>query len=313
MTSTIPRAQVPDPGELNVDHVAHFVPDMDSASHELQRLGFSATPFSVQSQRVEPEGPLQPAGAGNRCVMLERGYLEFLTPTGDTPIATQLRAAMRRYVGVHLIAFGSAAPGQDHARLTEGGFSPLEPVALQREISTGATEETARFTVVRVPPGTMPEGRVQFCHHLTPQWLWQDRWLEHPNHAVALKGVIVCVEDPEEAGGRYARFSGLTPQPDDDGWRIETDRGYLVFASARSLARQLGVDPPSLPWVAGYILESRHFAATAEYLGSSGLQSQMLGNQRMLVELPPALGGIVIFEAAKSGMLDSAEKARYAN
>ena len=38
MTPTIPLAQVPDPGELNVDHVAHFVPDMDNASRELELL-----------------------------------------------------------------------------------------------------------------------------------------------------------------------------------------------------------------------------------------------------------------------------------
>jgi len=41
--------------------------------------------------------------------MLERGYLEFLTPTGATPIADQLRSAMQRYVGIHLVALGTAA------------------------------------------------------------------------------------------------------------------------------------------------------------------------------------------------------------
>ena len=167
MTASIPTAQVPAPGELNLDHVAHFVPEIDSARPGLERLGFTVTPFSLQSHRVEPDRPLEPAGAGNCCVMLERGYVEFLTPTGDTPIAAQLRAAMQRYVGVHLIAFGSAAPEEDHTRVARAGFSPLEPLALQRSIDTEATQETARFTVVRVPPGTMAEGRIQFCHHLS--------------------------------------------------------------------------------------------------------------------------------------------------
>ena len=286
-----------------MDHVAHFVPQMEGTSSELEWLGFTVTPFSSQSHRVEPGGPLEPAGAGNSCVMFRRGYLEFLTPIGDTPIAAQLRAAMQRYVGVHLIAFGTAAPAEDYARLTEGGFSPLEPLALQRAIETTTGDETARFSVVRVPPGTMPEGRVQFCQHLTPQWLWQDRWIRHPNHAVAIKGVIVCVADPQEAGQRYARFAGLDARTHGDGWCIVTGRGYLLFADAPSVSQRFGVDPPSLPWIAGYILESQDIRATADYLSASSVQSRALDGQRILIELPPALGGIAVFEPTNSEML----------
>ena len=79
-----------------------------------------------------------------RFPLLERGYLEFLTPTGDTPIANQLRIAIKRYVGLHLIAFGTAAAEADHARLAGAGFNPLPPVALQREIGTETGSGTAR-------------------------------------------------------------------------------------------------------------------------------------------------------------------------
>ena len=311
MTASIPTAQVPAPGELNLDHVAHFVPEIDSARPGLERLGFTVTPFSLQSHRVEPDRPLEPAGAGNCCVMLERGYVEFLTPTGDTPIAAQLRAAMQRYVGVHLIAVGSAAPEEDHARVARAGFSPLEPLALQRSIDTEATQETARFTVVRVPPGTMAEGRIQFCHHLTPQWLWQDRWLAHANLAVALKGVIVCVADPREAAERFGRFTGLAPTMAGGRPCIVTSRGYLLFAEAAGVTHRFGVGPPTLPWVAGYVLESRDLRATAEHLQRAGAEAQTLDDHRLLLELPPALGGIVIFETANSRMLDFGKTDRY--
>ena len=125
---------MPAPGALNVDHVAHFVPDIDAASAALESLGFTLTPFSAQSHRLEPGGPLVPAGTGNRCVMLRSGYLEFLTPTADTPVAQQLRAAMERYVGVHLVAFGTGAPEADRTRLEAQGFDPLPAVSLQRPI-----------------------------------------------------------------------------------------------------------------------------------------------------------------------------------
>lgn len=286
-----------------LDHVAHFVPHVDSASSALEKLGFTLTPFSAQSHRPEPGGPLAPAGAGNRCIMLQRGYLEFLTPTGDTSVAGQLRTAIKRYVGAHLIAFGTAAAEADYARLAKGGYAPLDPVALQREIDTSEGRETARFTVVRVPPGTMAEGRIQFCQHHTPRLLWQERWLGHANAACALNGVALCVADPQEAAQRYARYTGLLAQLTGGIWRLATARGYLLFLDAAALEHRLGVTPPSLPWIAGCILESADIAATGDCLRKNGNPVHVLGGRHLLVRLPPAVGGLILFEPRKSGAL----------
>ena len=75
-TAKIAAAQAPRPGNLSLDHVAHFVPDMENAAPALEKLGFTLTPFSAQSHRLEPGGPLTPAGTGNRCIMFKRGYIE---------------------------------------------------------------------------------------------------------------------------------------------------------------------------------------------------------------------------------------------
>lgn len=300
---TTDHYQLPPPGTLSVDHLGHFVPHIDAASEALEKLGFTLTPFSAQSQRIEPGGPLAPAGAGNRCVMLQRGYLELLTPTGDTPVAAQLRAAIRRYVGAHLIAFGTSTPEADHARLEKAGYAPLAPVDLQRELDTEHGPDTARFTVVRVPPGTMPEGRVQFCRHHTPGLLWQPRWTYHANRAASLAGVILRVADAQEAAKRYARFTGLLAQLSGGVWRIDTARGYLVFADRDSLHRRLQVVPPALPWIAGPVLKSDDIVATGDYVRQAGAPVRALGSQRLLVELPPALGGIILFESKNSGIL----------
>src|SRR3712207_2875328 len=127
------KDQRPRPGTLCLDHIAHFVPDIDRASAALERLGFTLTPFSLQQHRTRSDGPLEPAGSGNRCAMLRRGYLEFLTPTSDTPVAQRMRAAIARYVGQHLICFGTVESVRLHAQLETAGFHPLPPVALQRQ------------------------------------------------------------------------------------------------------------------------------------------------------------------------------------
>ena len=81
--------QTAEPGTLVLDHVAHFVPDLDAAARALEAeglegarggveaLGFAVTPYSEQSTQ---DGP---AGTANRCVMLGEGYLEFLSPIAD--------------------------------------------------------------------------------------------------------------------------------------------------------------------------------------------------------------------------------------
>lgn len=295
--------QAPRAGALNVDHVAHFVRDIEAASSALERLGFTLTPFSPQSHRLQADGPLVPAGTGNRCVMLQSGYVEFLTATGDSPVADQLRTAMQRYVGLHLIAFGTAEPELDHARLAREGFEPVTPVALQRPVATDTGEGTARFTVVRVPPGQMAEGRIQYCQHHTPELVWQKRWIEHPNAAIALETVLLCVADPAEAVRRYARYTGLPFTSEAGAQHIHTARGTLTFVDPAGLERTLHIAAPTLPWIAGYGLLSRDLAATREHVRRSAYTVLDWGKSRCAVVLPPALGGLVIFQESARDLL----------
>ena len=295
----IAAAQPPHAGKLNLDHVAHFVPDIDAASAAFAALGFTLTPFSAQMQRNEA-GELVSAGAGNRCIMLERGYLECLTPTGDTIIGRQLSEAIARYTGLHLIAFGSGDAAADYARLNAQQFAPLPTVDLQRSIATVDGEGTARFSVVRVPPGTMAEGRIQFCQQHTPELLWQARWTRHRNQAVGLKAVIVCVENPEEAAQRYARFTGLqvtAAGASDACWRLDTARGFLLWVSPALLQQALGVTAPALPWIAGTVIDSDDLPATQALVNGNAF------DKRVLVKLDASLGGLMLFQASGSGPL----------
>lgn len=294
------QAQIPAAGTLNLDHIAHFVPDHDAAAAALENLGFTVTPFSPQSHRLTPDGPLVPAGSGNHCVMLREGYIEFLAPTADTPIAAQLRTAIGRYVGPHLIAFGTATPQVDHERLARNGFAPLTPVALQREIGTPDGHATARFTVVRVPPGTMAEGRIQFCAHHTPELLWQHRWLDHPNGATGLNGVMLCVDDPAQAAARYARFTGLAAGRGNDGSHvIATARGRLTFVDPGRVRQRFGIEPPAMPWIAGAVVASGDAARTRKFLADRGAECHASENDGFFVVLPAALGGLMMFEPAQ--------------
>lgn len=264
--------QRPRPGELYLDHVSHFVPDLDAAAHLLQALGFAVTPRSDQIADGKP------AGTSNRCVMLESGYLELLTPTADTPNAQRMRSRMSMFIGVHLACFGTPDAEGEHARLAAHGFSPLPIVDLQRKVEGG----TLRFKVVRVDP-PMPEGRVQYVQHLTPELLW--RKLDHHNGVVGLEAVYVCSGDVPADAARWARFAGLLPHPGENDVSLQTARGRVVIGGVEEITRRLGA-APAAPALAGYALkcaEPRKFAARCR---AAGLQVR--GNAVML---PASLGG----------------------
>ena len=81
--------QLPEDDEIFLDHLAHFVPDMSVAETAMADLGFQLSPLTPQSNAFGPGVPSIPVGLANRCAMLERGYLEILTPyeKAETPLA----------------------------------------------------------------------------------------------------------------------------------------------------------------------------------------------------------------------------------
>jgi len=293
-TESIPQRQLPPAGTLNLDHVAHFVPDIDAASALLERLGFALTPFSLQTTRNET-GEAVPAGSGNRCAMLEDGYLEFLTPTGDTPVGRQIRAAIARHAGQHLIAFGTPAAEEDHARLARHGFSPLPLVNLQREVDVAGEARMARFTVVRVPPEAMPEGRVQFAQQLTPECLWQPQYVKHPNGVTGLLATFVVAEDPATVAARYAQFAGLLPRRIQGFVRLATGRGDVLIGSDTACKSLFGGEPPAAPAMAGYALACRDPQGMKARLLAAGCSVSEPSPDLFATQLPPELGGAWLF------------------
>lgn len=276
--------QKPAPGELVLDHVAHFVPDLGAAGGLLSALGFTPTP--VSNHQVQGA----PAGTSNCCLMFERGYVEILSPTLDTPNARRVRGHMARYAGVHLVCFGTSDAAGEHQRLTGHGFEPEPLVNLARTVEDG---RTVRFKVVYVPPGKMSEGRVQYCEHLTPEVIWEERFVSHPNGVQGLGDAYVVAEDPPATAARWALFSGLLPQPDDDLVRLDTARGRIFVGTQKTLSAFME-NVPAAPAVAAFALAVKDPDRFSSYCEDAGLTVQKTARGRS-VALPPELGGTWMF------------------
>jgi hypothetical protein len=270
--------QRPPAGELCLDHLGHFVPDLAAAAAVWEKLGFRVTPLS------EHQVGGKPAGTSNRCVMLEEGYLELLSPTHDTPNAQRVRDRMKRFIGLHLCCLGTPDAQAEHQRLGGHGFEPEAVVKLERKIETG---ETVRFAVVYLPPTKMPEGRVQYCEHLTPAQVWREGYV----NPFALRAVYVVADEPEEAAVRWGRFGGMLPRLEDGLVRLDTARGRVIIGKQSRLRALLG-KVPAAPAIAGYALGCREPDAFAARCRGAGLEVE-----GRVVRLPPALGGTWLLES----------------
>ena len=281
--------QLPIGTEIFLDHVAHWVPDQTAATEAMKRAGFAPTPVSIQTN-AGPGGTSVPAGTGNITAMLPRGYIEVLFKTSETPLTKEFDEGLARYPGLHLMAFAVADARAASERIAKAGFRTAPPVALRRPVGTETGTAEAAFTVARLVPGEMAEGRIQVLTHHTEDAVWQKRWLAHENGAKQLIDAVAVVADVNEAAARYRRFLGREPVKTGLGQSFFLDRGGVQLVDAATFARLVPAVPvPSLPFIGAYALRTDSLIATANVLRGHGARFEQ--RDRMLfVHFPPALG-----------------------
>jgi hypothetical protein len=264
--------QLPTGDQIFLDHVAHFVRDADAASRALARAGFAPTPPSIQRDPQVAVGT-QLTGTGNVTAMFVRGYVEVLFKTADTVLGREFDAMLARYAGLHLAAFAVANAQSAHERLAASEFRVRPLVKMQRPVETAAGDDIAAFTIARVQPDVMPEGRIQMLTHHTEAAVWQPRWLTHPNTAIGLIDVVIAVEDLEEAAARFSRFTGRAATAMPGAALVRLDRGgvYLI-AHDRAAEKLPEVPVTTLPFMLGYAVGVKSLAAAEAAVESADLE-----------------------------------------
>jgi hypothetical protein len=236
----------------SLDHVAVMSEDLTAMGAAYERLGFQLTPLSQHSGARTAGGAVEPWATGNRCIMLRRGYIELMGIVVPGLYDNGLSKFVARYEGVHILAFGCNDAQGASDRLKREGFDVTGIHGLARELDVPNGRATAKFNLVRLPSDEMPESRVLAIEHLTPEHLWQDRYLDHPNGAVGLTALAVCVADVEEAAARYGRMFGVTATGDKARRTFDLAAGRFTLLSEAALKSELGLDAPILPFAASF-------------------------------------------------------------
>ncbi len=280
-----------------LDHVGLYARDMDAAAAMYQRLGFQLTPLSQHSGTHAVTREVVKSGIANRCAMLGRGYIELVAVVDPALDLRGIPEGLARYAGMHIVAFDTAEPEQRIEALRGAGFE-AGPGVLQRYIDTPEGPRLARFSQVRTPRESMPEGLILTLRHETPELLWQERYLSHPNGARALAAVIVAVDDLDAAAARYERYLGEScVRRNGEAW-FRLRSGYLGLASRAALETRLpGCEVPGLPFPAALAVEVEDLSRAAKVLDANQVPYRRAGDL-LVVAAGQAGGATLIFCAA---------------
>jgi hypothetical protein len=244
-----------------LDHVGVCARDAAALWGTYERLGFTLTPVAHQSRGD------QPLGTANRCAMLRRGYIELLAILDPALPDNGLGAMLDRFEGARILALGMQDSEGNLARLRRAGLDIPGIAPLSRPVEPGGP--LARFE--RLPLPEALEGRVQLVRHLTPEAIWQERWMAHPNGATELRAAIITANRPAESAARLSRLSGLPLEPDPaGGYALPLPDGARVRVLSPEVAAALlpGVVPPALPAVTAIVLGVADLDATRAALSA---------------------------------------------
>ena len=240
-----------------LDHVGIAGHDLAALAEKWQRLGFQLTPFARHSGCRIPDGPVVPFGTGNRCILLRHGYLELIAIVDPAAFSDKLETFLARYEGIQILALSIADEQATMARLRCAGIDIPGIAYLERPVDdSDPAGPIARFARLLLPDPV--EGRIQLIRHLTPEAIWQERFLTHPNGAVGLKEVVLAVTNPADTAARLSRLAGRSVVPDPvGGFSLELSSGRVRMVPQDGLETIFpGMVVPCLPFIAGLALHT---------------------------------------------------------
>ncbi len=193
-----------------LDHVViNTLKSMDAAADLFAALGFTLTPRGHHS-----------LGSINHLMMTPGAYLELV---GVPESGLQRQEVLDSPFGLNGLVFRTPDADATFDALTARGLTVLPPVAFSRPVEIAGRAEEARFRTVRFPPDAFPGGRVYFCQHLTPELVWREEWLSHPNGFIGIDRFVVQSPDAEALAIRFGAAVGTVARAEPCGWRVALD------------------------------------------------------------------------------------------
>ena len=280
----------------NINHVGMAVRDLAATAARYEAMGFQLTPYSPHSAAWKPGDAVAPLGSGNRCIMFENTYLEILASEDPTRPAARITNFLKHHQGAHIICFDCPDTAVVDARVRALGIETSGVIPLQRDIDTPEGVRTAKFVRSQFDPKNSPEGYIQASTHLTPQFIYQPRYIGHANRCFQLFETILVADDVAAFERKYRNYLGATPVREGKALRFRLALGtMLTIVDVRDAGEMMpGTLMPPIPGIAAVGFRTTGLAALTERLRDRGFTAAEIGS-RVIVPAEEACGVAMFF------------------
>jgi hypothetical protein len=283
--------------KLELDHLGFACRDLGALLRVFEVLGFAATP-PQPLMTVDEQGEARPLGQTSAHLVFGRTYIE-LSAVPDPAAGNHLEPFLARYEGLHIIAFRGGDLESRRLSLARAGLSPTTTAHARRGIGYGELHGEAHFHWFMLPAAQSPEGLVCVVDNQSPDLVYQPSVQSHPNGALDLCGLILCVDDLAAA---MRRWQGLLGPAAQDG------EGSAIFALGNATLRLVRpavlVDgcppyaPPAVPCIAGLDVRVRDPGALRARAERAGWAHEQRDPATLSVVVPGPAHVLVTFRAA---------------
>ncbi|MCK9507328.1 MAG: VOC family protein [Pigmentiphaga sp.] len=281
----------------SVNHVGIVVRDLAETTRRYHDLGFTLTPFSAHSGAWKPGEAATPLGSGNHCIMFAHNYLEILGSANPADPSPRLERYLQHHQGGHIICFGAEHLQTVEQRLLANRIDTSGVLPLQRDVDTPEGPRTAKFERIQFSPADSPEGYIQAARHLTPEFIYQARYLQHPNGCQALSSTLLIVDDLAGFQARYQHYTGIEAKAENGEatFHFPLCSTLTLLTPQRALQRLPGSLHPPIPGIAAVGFRCPDLKQQAERLDANRIPFTRLDGQ-LIVPAEAAAGIAVIFE-----------------
>jgi len=301
--------------DINVFHHLGIISrDMDAAVKQYEQLGFVFTPLTIPRIPLRAGADPEPLGAGNRCAIFRNNYLEILGIVDATRWASitreqrgpfDLDEPLQRYEGLHVLHLGTNDLNLVRDRLQQRGLEPTDIRPFHRLVDTADGRRMMRAKTLSFPQGTNPEALMQIAQHETPEIVLQPRYMNHPNGAISITEVIVCVQDPDGVARKYGLYTDQAVQRRGALHIVEFGVSRIIVVNPSDLPEVLPRQvAPTVPFLAGFTVAS-DLEITERALEEREIDFR-IHNGRMHVNPTDGYGAAVVFENADSSLIAAA-------
>jgi hypothetical protein len=186
--------------EYSFDHLVIIGRDkLHALSQKFSTQGFQLTPIAHHN-----------LGSINQLIMLDSAYIELLGWEPDKPV--QRVEIANQALGLDALVFRTDDAQKTFEQLSRMGFSVNPVQDLSRESEFLGKSVLVQFKAVRFSKQPLPGIRIYFCEHLTPEYVWQNKWLKHSNQLSRLQKITITSPDIEDSKKVLSRLLNLSEE-----------------------------------------------------------------------------------------------------